>query len=375
MKSKRKSRKRFIGLLLIIFVMLLMSSPWTVRYLQRTFFAGDQQLFLHREVAIPYSGNWKISRSPTGIYVLRNSEIRFFHGNGENDWTLGTENLAQVSAQKANRISILENSPRYLLSLNEEGHMLYQQAMNRQVEWMVSDEKHHLLMQHPEEDGLMPFTILDELGRVMGNMLLPKAHVLTGNISSARNRVVLGLLEPGSQGYESVLLMHDQHGVLVSSWTFPQQLIFGMEYDGPHLVVLFDEKLQVMTEDREIMEEQSIYPFYQKKFNGDGWVLIHRREQLEPDRELDEDVKSVISFYSVDGKSVKEQKTDIEIIGLDANRQYILVYGSRQFQVLNPRLDIIAEHQLSTDIEQGFILDNGQIALQTRGEILFYEMR
>ncbi len=60
---------------------------------------------------------------------------------------------------------------------------------------------------------------------------------------------------------------------------------------------------------------------------------------------------------------------------MDASRQYILVYGPREFKVLNRRLEVMAEQQLSTDIEHGFVLDNEQIAVQTRGEILFYEMR
>ncbi len=375
MKEKRKTRKRWIELLLIIFIMLLLSSPWTVRFLQRTILAGDQQLFLQREVAIPYSGNWKISRAPAGVYVVRNAEIRYFHQSGQHDWTLGTENLAHVSVQKRDRITILENSPRYLLSLNEEGHMLYQQAFNRSVEWMVSDSEHYMLIWHPEEEQLMPFTVLDPQGRVMGNMLLPKAHVLTGSVHSSRNRVLLSILETGSQGYESVLLKTDLQGVLESSWSFPQQLIFDIQYENQHLSILFDDKLQVMTEERETLEEQSIDPFYLKKYTGKGWVLIHRRDQLEPDQELEEEIRGMISFLSADGKERREAATQMDVLGMDANQQYILLYNARQLKLYNHRLELIAEHHISRDIEKGFVLDHDVIALQTRGEILFYEMR
>ena len=375
MKGKRKTKKRLIGLLLIIFIMLLLSSPWTIRFLERTILAGDQQLFLLREVAIPYSGNWKFSRAPMGVYVVRNAEIRYFHQSGQNDWTLGTESLAHVSAQKRDRITILENSPRYLLSINEEGYMLYQQAFNRSVEWMVSDPEHYLLMGHQEEDQLMPFTVLDHQGRVMGNMLLPKAHVVAGSIHSSRNRVVLGMLETSSQGYKSVLLMHDLKGVLESSWSFPQQLIFDIQYENQHLSILFDDKLQIMTEEREILEEQSIDPFYLKKYNGNGWVLIHRRDQLEPDQELEEEIWGTISFLSVDGKERREAEIGMEVLGMDANQQYILLYNARQLKLYNHRLELIAEHHISRDIEKGFVLDHDTVALQTRGEILFYEMR
>ncbi|SDZ13418.1 DUF5711 family protein [Tindallia californiensis] len=366
MKVKRKFRKRLFGFMLIVFVMLLLSSPWTIRYLQRHILAGDQEMFLYREVAIPYSGNWEILSFSEGIMLLRNAEIRYFHGESQYDWTLGTENMDHVAAQNKERVSILEKSPRYLLSMNEEGHMLYQQAVNRPIQWMISDQDHHLLAQHPEEDGLVAFSVFDPQGRVMGSMILPDAHLLSSSLDSSRDRVLLSFLEVGTDGYESVLTMYDLHGVLVSSWSFPRQLIFGLAQEGRNLSILMDDQLQVMTKEREVVAEQPIDPFYLKSHNGEAWILVHRQE---------EEMQSRLRYLSADGKDSREKEIAMNISGMDVNASSILVYNARELKVFNNRLDLIAEHQLSRDIEKGFVLENNLIVLQTRGELLFYEMR
>jgi len=371
------SRKRSLSGLLILFVLLLTASPWVVRWVQRTFLEQNLTLELKREAAIPYSGNWSILPGQEGVYVVRNAEIRYFHTDQEKDWGFSTETLVPVVGTNRNHLFLLEANPRYLLRIDEQGYMLYQQATNRSAEVITADQESHVLVQHPLENRLIPFSILDPEGRVMGSILLTEGEVLDTTITSEHNRVYVVVLRLTANGYESALLGYDMQGVLQTTRSFPEQIVVDtMIMDSGEVAVLTDSQMTLLSIDMEESWTTPLEPYYLSAYDGSGrWALAHRRELYTAELPLELEGNTVLTYLKLEERESILIGQEEELTELMVRDQQLLTRAIRKITVYQEDGGIIDEQMFQNEVEDAFLLSNDQLAVILRGQVVFYELQ
>ena len=370
-----RKRRSLMGFL-IIFILLLAGSPWAVRWIQRTFLSPDLALQIEREVAIPFSGNWGVFSGGEGLFLVRNAEIRYFHPRQEEDWAFGTETLAPVATARNGFVYLMETSPRYLLKINQQGHMLYQQAANRSAERMRASDEEYLLLQHPPENRLTPFSILDPEGRVMGSILLTEGEILKTYIASEHNRVLISVLRLAGSGYETALLGYDLQGVLQLSKSFPDRLIVDLTVTKEgKIVVLTDQELQVMELNMEEIWQSPVDPYYLSQHDGEQlWVLAHRAEEYTGG-EVNSDDETVLTHIRFDREESIISKDPAALTGISLGEEFILARTNRGIKIYHPDGRLIDEQMFQDEVEEAFALAGNRIALLRRGQILFYTLQ
>ena len=369
-------KKRILSSLVIIFVILLVASPWLVRMIQRSFFSDELTLYEEREANIPFSGNWVLLQGNSGIYLLRNSEIRFLHPQQEEEWAFGTETLAPVATTNGEHVFMMESSPRYLFRVNELGHMLYQQPTSRSVDRMASCIDSYLLLQHPLENRLMPFSILDPQGMVIGNILLTEGEVIGSTLSGRHEKVLITILRPSGQTFETTLLTYDLQGVLQSSHSFTEQIIVDLQIaaDGG-IILLTNESIARYNLLMEPQWEQPIDLFYLQSKSNDGfWVLAHRPE-ASPVLSEKEGTNTVLTHVETGSGEIHSYAVTEEVTALTVRGKRILTVYRQGFSLYRQTGEILAERALQGDPAQVFLLPEDRVAVQRQGQINFYRLQ
>lgn len=370
-------KKRGLSGLLILFIVLLMASPWVVRWIQRTFLQQNLTLTLKREAAIPYSGNWSILPGREGVYVVRNAEIRYFHTKQENDWGLGTETLVPVAASNNDHLFLLEANPRYLLQINEQGYMLYQQATNRSAEAITADQDNYALVQHPVENRLLPFSILDPEGRVMGSLLLTEGEVLNTLVASQHNRVFVVVLRLTGNSYESVLLGYDMQGVLQTTKSFSEQVaVDAVTLQTGEVAVLTDRQITLLSMNMEEQWSMSLEPYFLTAHDGAGrWVVAHHRERFTADLPPEMEGNIILSSLNLEERESILIGQEGELSDIMVRDHLILSRSARKVTVHQVDGRLIDERMFQNEVEDAFLLSNDHLALVLRGQVLFYELQ
>ncbi len=370
-------KKRGLSGLLIFFVLLLTASPWVVRWIQHTMLEQKLTLEVKREAAIPYSGNWSILPGTEGVFVIRNNEIRYFHPDQEKDWGFGTETLMPVVGTNRNHLFLLEANPRYLLRIDEQGYMLYQQATNRSAETITADKDSHVLAQHPLENRLVPFSILDPEGRVMGSLLLTEGEVLDTAIVSEHNRVYVVVLRLTGSGYESALLGYDMQGVLQTTRSFPGQIVVDtMMMDSGELAILSDSQITLLSIDMEERWTTPVEPYYLSTNDGSGrWALAHRRELYTGEVLPELEGNTILTYLNLEEKESILIGQEEELIELLVKEQQLLTRANRKITVYQEDGGKIDEQMFQNEVEDAFLLSNDHLAVILRGQVVFYELQ
>jgi hypothetical protein len=369
-------KRKILSSLVIIFVILLVASPWLVRMIQRSFFSEDLLLFEEREATIPFSGNWAMLQGNSGVYLLRNSEIRFLHPQQEEEWAFGTETLVPVATAIGEHVFMMESSPRYLFRINELGHMLYQQPTSRSVDRMTSCIDSYLLLQHPLENRLMPFSILDPQGMVAGNILLTEGEVIGSTISGRHEKVLITILRPSGQTFESTLLTYDLQGVLQSSRSFTEQIIVDLMItaDGG-IILLTNENIARYNLMMEQQWEQPVDLFYLQSKSSDGsWVLAHRPE-ASPELSEMEGINTVLTHIETGSGNIQSYAVMEEVTILKVRDKRILTGYRQGFSLYRQTGELLAERALQGDPVHVFLLPEDRVAVQRQGQVNFYRLQ
>ncbi|MEN1760087.1 hypothetical protein [Anoxynatronum sibiricum] len=377
-------KRRGLSGLLLIFMILLMISPWAIRWIQRTWLSPALLLKPVREVAIPYSGNLAVHPGGEGLYLVRHAEVRYFHPQQDQDWAFGTETLVPVTGNNENHLFLMEASPRYLLRINEQGHMLYQQAANRNADSIFACDAGFLLLQHPEENRLLPFSVLDSDGRVMGNMLLTEGVVLHASISGRHERVLISVLRRAGNTFETALLMYDLHGVLQSSQNLQGKVVADhLITEEGDVVVLTTESLHRYTLTMEERWQTPVEPFYLTARDKTGhWALAHRaeimgdiaNETVNGNSEADPP-ETIITFIDWEAEKVTFFEESAAIHELKVNDRFLLMGQQRRLAVLNHDGELLDEKSYQDDVEELFLLPGQRVAVLRRGQIHFYQLQ
>ena len=370
-------KRRGLTGLLVIFVFLLVVSPWGVRWIQRTFLSPELMLQVEREVAIPYSGNWDILPGNEGVFLIRNAEIRYVTPRQEDDWAFGTETLVPVAGGNREHVYLMESSPRYLLRINEAGHMLYQQAANRSAESISVGDENYLVLQHPPENRLTPFSILDPDGRVMGSILLTEGEVLNTMIDSSQNRVFISVLRLIGNGYETVLLGYDLQGVLQTSKSFANQVMMDMTVNQEgELALLTDQALLLYTVTMEEVWRQPVEPYYLSRYDdGANWVLAHRGEYYQEALPSESSVETVLTHIDLNRREITVFVDSEDVSALTVRGDRILTRTPRGIKLFRQGGDVVDEQMFQDEVEDAFLLAGNRIAVQRRGQIVFYQLK
>lgn len=376
-------KRRGLSGLLLIFLILLIISPWAIRWIQRTLMSSDLVLKPEREVAIPYSGNLAVLPGGEGLYLVRNAEVRYFHPRQDQDWAFGTETLVPVTGNNGAHLFLMEASPRYLLRINGQGHMLYQQAANRTAERMVACREGYLLLQHPEENRLMPFSVLDPDGRVMGNMLLTEGVVLKASISGQHHRVLISVLRRAGTTFETALLMYDLQGVLQSSKNLQGKVVVDhVITDAGEVVILTTESLHRFTITMEERWHTEINPFYLSAHDGEAnWALAHRAEVMGAVEtapvETDDGnpAETIITLINWEKEALTHFEATEALQEMQVNHEFLLMGQRRRLVVTNHQGDVLDERLFQDDVEELFLLPGQRVAVVRRGQIHFYQLQ
>lgn len=370
-------KKRRLSGLLLIFVLLLAASPWMVRWIQHNLAQQNMTLELKREAVIPFSGNWSVLPGEKGVYVVRSNEITYFQWDQTNDWGFATETLAPVVGANRTDLFLLESNPGYLLRVNEQGYMLYQQATNRSVESITVDKAGYALVRHPVESRLLPFSILDPEGRTMGSLLLTEGEVLNTLVASEHNRVYVVVIRLTANSYESVLLGYDLQGALQTSKGFPDQLVVEvMMTRAGDVAVLTNNRLVLVGPTMEEVWQHPLEPFYLAANDGHGrWVLAHHREKFQEENATPLEGETVLSLFLLEEGSRRVMAVEEKVTDMMAFEHLLLLRSARKLRVLNEEGTKIDERMFLNEIEDAFLLRENYIALLFRGQIAFYQLR
>lgn len=370
-------KKRSLSGLLILFILLLAASPWVVRWIQRTFLDPALTLELKREAAIPYSGNWDITPGQEGVFVIRNAEVRYFHSDQTKDWGFATETLVPVAGTNTSHVFLLEANPRYLLRIDEQGYMLYQQATNRSAEAITADDTSHALVQHPVENRLIPFSILDPEGRVMGSILLTEGEVLNTAVASEQNRVYVVVLRLSGNGYESVILGYDLQGVLQTTRSFPGQVVVDTTVlDSGEIAVLTNNQITLLSLGMEEQWSMPVEPFYLSAHDGAGrWTLAHHRELYTDEVPSTVEGQTLLTFLNLGEQESILLGHEEMLFELTMRDRLLLARETRRITIYQEDGQRIDEQMFQNEVEDAFLLSGDHLAVVLRGQVVFYELQ
>ena len=370
-------RKRSLSGLLILFILLLAASPWVVRWIQRTFLEQNLTLELKREAAIPYSGNWAITPGLEGVFVIRNAEVRYFHPDQAKDWGFATDTLVPVVGTNNSHLFLLEANPRYLLHIDEQGYMLYQQATNRNAEAITADDNSYTLVQHPVENRLVPFSILDPEGRVMGSILLTEGEVLNTTVASEHNRVYVVVLRLAGNGYESVLLGYDMQGVLQTTRSFSGQIVVDtMILDSGEIAVLSNNQMTLLSLGMEDRWSTPLEPFYLSAHDGTGrWTLAHHRELYSGEVPPTVEGQTLLTFLNLEERESMLAGHEEVLFELTMKDRLLLTRETRRITMYQENGEKVDEQMFQNEVEDAFLLSKDHLAVVLRGQVVFYTLR
>ncbi|GAB6085932.1 DUF5711 family protein [Alkaliphilus crotonatoxidans] len=367
------SKKRILFIMTVVLVILFIINPRTLAYFESKFGNPDQQLTLLKELELPHSSQIKYARLGQQLIQYWDGILYSYDMEGNQNWSvsLGASNPEMITSH--NEVILVDSSKKEIIKVNNQGQLIYSILANESIaDIKLCNEGYVLVYYTPQGGPLRSFEIFDSKGNRYGEITVSEGEVINSTISGKEKKVLIYTTQVAKGNIEGSLMEFDLKGNLLAIESMGPGIPLNVNFDdnGNRKIVYTDRVMYggkdevKWTLDEEglqsIAEEGKLMVLYFKKAGGIGFF------KKSEDK---------LRIYDFQGDLMGETVLEDQMKGLDLLEGEIVSYSDRSIYLFNDRAELKMNFKYNGDIEQVFMLPQGNMAVITKEKLAFYKIQ
>lgn len=361
--------------LIIFIIVLLVIATVSIRFVKnvKTTNSSEEEVQELTKIETSYNEEILYRKLQKGLVQYWNGSLYFYDVQGNEKWHnyLGITN--PLIKTNKNNIYVIDNNLKQLIRIDEKGQIQYRYTMEMPLNNFEISDDNYVIIQYPKENNMVNLQIIDDEGRKYSKIVLTEGDVINLSLSKSHDIIAINTLIT-QNSLESRLLLYDLNGQLIGSNHIEEQLVLGFEYDKKgNLIVIAEDEVFSINRNNEILWRTSVNRIKNFSNYPDEYMVIYgHRSSKNPfiHTEGNED----LNILKYNGKITAKAQVGEEILGLDVDRDGILLYSTRSIYLLDINGKIIMTNKYLHDIKDVFIFPKGHLVVASKEDLSFLKI-
>lgn len=365
--------KKTLWVVILALSILMLIIPATKGVFKGKESSTSKDIILLKEIEVPHSSQINYKKFQEGLIQYWDGVLFSYSSSGQQNWSLHLGVVNPIIKVNLDNVYVFDQSKNQLIRINNKGEVVYRTVIEKPLSSLQVCSNNYVLINHERIDNspINYLLILNEEGKITGEISLNSGDIINTTISQKASRVVLHTLELQAGNLVKSLLIYDLKGNLIRLDSI-EDILLSMHYNNDKLVGIIKDSIiswgkngeelwsvnTQMIKNINVLSEENIVIF---EGNNEKTGLIQGRSSEN------------IKVLNYNGNIIGERGIKVNIAGIDVGKEKILYYTDRTVFILNDRGQLKMEYKYNSDIEQAYVFPQNYFTIVTKEKISFFK--